>query len=207
MTTLTPVWVRTSGPVIRCPARYRWTTAPAIWLSEANPTIAGYIWVVWQTFMNKVRCLTKINVMGISATDRHPEPEDNPLIFSKDSNGRVLHRTKPLVNQLHKTYVYASGKPVIYLIVYTGTPSLATWDKPYDHEAHLLITVWGPIKALSRCFNIVYVYMIYDTQDYISRLLPCVYHIVLFKLFMYKCFLYIYIWPHSWHSSVVCIMY
>ena len=29
MTKLAPEWVRTSDPVIRIPARYRWTTAPA----------------------------------------------------------------------------------------------------------------------------------------------------------------------------------
>ena len=29
MTKLAPEWVRTTDPVIRSPARYRWTTAPA----------------------------------------------------------------------------------------------------------------------------------------------------------------------------------
>ena len=29
MTKLAPEWVRTSDPVIRSPARYRWTAAPA----------------------------------------------------------------------------------------------------------------------------------------------------------------------------------
>ena len=29
MTKLAPEWVQTSDPVIRSPARYRWTTAPA----------------------------------------------------------------------------------------------------------------------------------------------------------------------------------
>ena len=29
MTKLAPEWVRTSDPVIRSPARYRWTRAPA----------------------------------------------------------------------------------------------------------------------------------------------------------------------------------
>ena len=33
MTKLAPEWVRTSDPVIRSPARYRWTTAPA-WVDE-----------------------------------------------------------------------------------------------------------------------------------------------------------------------------
>ena len=30
MTKLAPEWVRTCDPVIRSPARYRWTTAPAL---------------------------------------------------------------------------------------------------------------------------------------------------------------------------------
>ena len=45
--TLAPEWVRTNDPVIRSPARYRWTTAPAaaervgnhgagIWESKSN---------------------------------------------------------------------------------------------------------------------------------------------------------------------------
>ena len=34
MTKLAPEWVRTSDPVIRSPARYRWTTAPAVNLLE-----------------------------------------------------------------------------------------------------------------------------------------------------------------------------
>ena len=29
MTKLAPEWIRTNDPVIRSPARYRWTTAPA----------------------------------------------------------------------------------------------------------------------------------------------------------------------------------
>ena len=36
MTKLAPEWVRTSDPVIRSPARYRWTTAPAILLQEVD---------------------------------------------------------------------------------------------------------------------------------------------------------------------------
>ena len=38
MTKLAPEWVRTNDPVIRSPARYRWTTAPALnspWVLEA----------------------------------------------------------------------------------------------------------------------------------------------------------------------------
>ena len=36
MTKLAPEWVRTSDPVIRSPARYRWTTAPAYKVQEHN---------------------------------------------------------------------------------------------------------------------------------------------------------------------------
>ena len=47
--------------------------------------------------------------MDISATDRNPEPGDNPLLFSTESNGSfrctqpqtVMHTTKPLLNHLH----------------------------------------------------------------------------------------------------------
>ena len=39
MTKLAPEWVRTSDPVIRSPARYRWTTAPAIGPVMRNMTI------------------------------------------------------------------------------------------------------------------------------------------------------------------------
>ena len=39
MTKLAPEWVRTSDPVIRSPARYRWTTAPAKIFSKASSFI------------------------------------------------------------------------------------------------------------------------------------------------------------------------
>ena len=37
MTKLAPEWVRTSDPVIRSPARYHWTTAPASQSAGAEP--------------------------------------------------------------------------------------------------------------------------------------------------------------------------
>ena len=46
MTKLAPEWVRTSDPVIRSPARYRWTTAPARFGSKCwyqHPTCTEYI--------------------------------------------------------------------------------------------------------------------------------------------------------------------
>ena len=39
MTKLAPEWVRTSDPVIRSPARYRWTTAPAMFSEGINKTL------------------------------------------------------------------------------------------------------------------------------------------------------------------------
>ena len=39
MTRLAPEWVRTSDPVIRSPARYRWTTAPAVSTMEYDDTV------------------------------------------------------------------------------------------------------------------------------------------------------------------------
>ena len=44
MTKLAPEWVRTSDPVIRSPARYRWTMAPARALSGGTDisNIDGY---------------------------------------------------------------------------------------------------------------------------------------------------------------------
>ena len=41
MTKLAPEWVQTSDPVIRSPARYRWTTAPADLSGGELPTNAN----------------------------------------------------------------------------------------------------------------------------------------------------------------------
>ena len=43
MTKLAPEWVRTSDPVIRSPARYRWTTAPASYGVEISESISSDI--------------------------------------------------------------------------------------------------------------------------------------------------------------------
>ena len=62
-----------------------------------------------------------VTVMDISATDRNPEPGDNPLLFSTDSKGSfrctqpqtVMHTTKPLLNQLGTTGIcpHRSNQP------------------------------------------------------------------------------------------------
>ena len=44
MTKLAPEWVRTSDPVIRSPARYRWTTAPAVVLGGV--WLEGCVWLM-----------------------------------------------------------------------------------------------------------------------------------------------------------------
>ena len=41
MTKLAPEWVRTSDPVIRSPARYRWTTAPATGMNDKKENWTG----------------------------------------------------------------------------------------------------------------------------------------------------------------------
>ena len=41
MTKLAPEWVRTSDPVIRSPARYRWTTAPSRLHDRRNVQVGG----------------------------------------------------------------------------------------------------------------------------------------------------------------------
>ena len=45
MTKLAPEWIRNSDPVIRSPARYRWTTAPAstIFCNESDDDDNAYV--------------------------------------------------------------------------------------------------------------------------------------------------------------------
>ena len=50
MTKLAPEWVRTSDPVIRSPARYRWTTAPAV----IHIYMLGTIYSIAQTFHHAI---------------------------------------------------------------------------------------------------------------------------------------------------------
>ena len=58
MTKVAPEWVRTSDPVIRSPARYRWTTAPASsGLVDTNP---GTTFVVVQFAYSRITVLVGI---------------------------------------------------------------------------------------------------------------------------------------------------
>ena len=57
MTKLSPEWVRTSDPVIRSPARYSWTTAPAQWRWKRVPQFdPGY----------NYKCITQVTTINVS---------------------------------------------------------------------------------------------------------------------------------------------
>ena len=60
MTKLAPEWVRTSDPVIRNPARYRWTTAPASRIL-VNSSLELLIFIThknnWLTMQTVLFCL------------------------------------------------------------------------------------------------------------------------------------------------------
>ena len=75
--------------------------------------------------------------MDISATDRNPEPGDNPLLFSTDSRGSfrctqpqtVMHTTKPLLNQLGTTGICPHRN---------NQPTQDSNPGPSDHESQTL---------------------------------------------------------------------
>ena len=54
MTKLAPEWVRTSDPVIRSPARYRWTTAPAV-----------FVWDEFLTSCCRSHCKQQVGVRDL----------------------------------------------------------------------------------------------------------------------------------------------
>ena len=78
-----------------------------------------------------------VTVMDISATDRNPEPGDNPLLFSTDSKGSfrctqpqtVIHTTKPLLNQLGTTGICPHR---------SNQPTQDSNPGPSDHESQTL---------------------------------------------------------------------
>ena len=59
MTKLAPEWVRTSDPVIRSPARYRWTTAPALDLVEGTLSGGGYETIQLHKFQAATECFAE----------------------------------------------------------------------------------------------------------------------------------------------------
>ena len=75
-----------------------------------------------------------VTVMDISATDRNPEPGDDPLLFSTDSKGSfrctqphtVMHTTKPLLNQLGTTGICPHR---------SNQPTQDSNPGPSDHES------------------------------------------------------------------------
>ena len=58
MTKLAPEWVRTSDPVIRSPARYRWTTAPALASSWGLSAIIGGLYKIFADIATPMVALT-----------------------------------------------------------------------------------------------------------------------------------------------------
>ena len=69
MTKLAPEWVRTSDPVIRSPARYRWTTAPASTLcwSKTRLSFSGadnscISWPINTIFVPRIGMYIRINI-------------------------------------------------------------------------------------------------------------------------------------------------
>ena len=80
--------------------------------------------------------------MDISATDRNPEPGDNPLFFSTDSKGSfrctqpqtVMHTTKPLLNQLGTTGICPHR---------SHQPTQDSNPGPSDHESQTLCVTEG----------------------------------------------------------------
>ena len=75
--------------------------------------------------------------MDISVTDRNPEPGDNPLLFSTDSQGyfrcmqpqTVMHTTKPLLTQLGTTGICPHR---------SNQPTQDSNPGPSDHESQTL---------------------------------------------------------------------
>ena len=61
MTKLAPEWVRTSDPVIRSPARYRWTTAPASTVPTAERSTEEIFKEI--NFMCYCVCVFLVNVL------------------------------------------------------------------------------------------------------------------------------------------------
>ena len=78
-----------------------------------------------------------VTVMDISATDRNPEPGDDPLLFATDSKGSfrctqpqtVMHTTKPLLNQLGATGICPHR---------SNQPTQDSNPGPSDHESQTL---------------------------------------------------------------------
>ena len=78
MTKLAPEWVRTSDPVIRIPARYRWATAPASIHIHVHPSNLLYKWV-FITWKNMVR--VKYDVYMIMGGGGHYDACKCPLLL------------------------------------------------------------------------------------------------------------------------------
>ena len=77
MTKLSPEWVRTSDPVIRSPARYRWTTAPASQSSIRS------MWLVLVT--QTMKAMNIIGSQGRAVKNMHSQTEGH-LAYSNSQS-------------------------------------------------------------------------------------------------------------------------
>ena len=67
MTKLAHEWVRTSDPVIRSPARYRWTTAPTIITAVYDTCVSCNIHLsLYRVSQKKKSPLTKYNTTALN---------------------------------------------------------------------------------------------------------------------------------------------
>ena len=112
-----------------------------------------------------------VTVMDISATDRNPEPGDDPLLFSTDSKGSfrctqpqtVMHATKPLFNQLGTTGIcpHRSNQPI--QDIEPGT----FWSRVTDPMR--VTTEWGRFRSSASKFpsGIWWIWVNSDIVSYI----------------------------------------
>ena len=66
MTKLAPEWVQTSDPVIRSPARYRWTKAPTPLTSHDAKTVHHGDWIVLIRYFHQEHFSTNQKSLDIS---------------------------------------------------------------------------------------------------------------------------------------------
>ena len=71
MTKLAPEWVRTSDPVIRSPARYCWTTAPAYQKNIHRSIITQWMMLGPLTFMAKTDIEAAFRIVPIAQPYHH----------------------------------------------------------------------------------------------------------------------------------------
>ena len=109
MTKLAPEWVRTSDPVIRSPARYRWTTAPAM-----QPTLGC------GSLSNRDRHREQLVLCRSHLCNRYLlAGEDPPLCISCQENLTVEHILIQCAEYFHVRYqcFYVNNLGELFLTV------------------------------------------------------------------------------------------